>query len=225
MHTETERSARADIPTHFWYISNSDNRKTGGVTVPPRPSDDRDVRLLLIVAADAEEPEAIARAIAGKRGLHGHHMAAVVCQAADEDTLQPAFQRQPELLPAAELLVDHGHHAGPERVRPRQGAQPAAGVGDWPLVREDRVPRGGSCGFRRCDAGGVQRDRLAGALGRGRGAATCRTGAGYRARRRHGEQERESSADLLEDTSARLCVHLGPGVHVCFAFDRSLFKW
>lgn len=187
MHTETERSARADIPTHFWYTSNSDNGKAGGATVPSRPSDNRDVRLLLIVAADAEKPEAVVRAIAGERGLHGHHMAAVVCQAGDEDALQPSFQRQPELLPAAELLVDHGHRAGPECVWPRQGAQPAAGVADWPLVREDGVPRGRSRGFRRCDAGGVQRDRLAGAVGRGRGTVTCRTGAGYRARHRHGE--------------------------------------
>lgn len=187
MHTETERSARADIPTHFWYTSNSDNGKAGGATVPSRPSDNRDVRLLLIVAADAEKPEAVVRAIAGERGLHGHHMAAVVCQAGDEDALQPPFQRQPELLPAAELLVDHGHRAGPECVWPRQGAQPAAGVADWPLVREDGVPRGRSRGFRRCDAGGVQRDRLAGAVGRGRGTVTCRTGAGYRARHRHGE--------------------------------------
>jgi hypothetical protein len=101
------------------------------------------------------------------------------------------IQKQTELIAAAEPLVDHGDRGTPERVRPRQGAQPAAA--DWPLVREDRAPpRGRTCGFGRRDAGarGVQRDRLGGAAGRRRrrGTAACRTGAGCRARLR--EQER-----------------------------------
>lgn len=231
MHTETQRSAQADIiiPTRFWYTSSSENGKAGGATVPPRPSDNRDVRLLLIVAADAEEADAVVRAVAGERGLHGHHVAAVVSHAGDEDALQPPIQRQAELLAAAEPLVDHGDRGRPERVRPRQGAQPAAA--DWPLVREDRAPRGRSCGFGRRDAGagGVQRDRLGGAAGRRRrrGTAACRTGAGCRAR--HREQERESGgAGLLEDASARLRVHLRarPGPCVCvFASGWSVFKW
>jgi hypothetical protein len=139
MHTETQRSAQADIiiPTRFWYTSSSDNGKAGGASVPPRPSDNRDVRLLLVVLADAEEADAVVRAVAGERGLHGHHMAAVVSHAGDEDALQRPIQRQPELLAAAEPLVDHDDRGRPERVRPRQGAQPAAA--DWPLVREDRA--------------------------------------------------------------------------------------
>jgi hypothetical protein len=170
------------------------------------------VRLLLVVAADAEEADAVVRAVAGERGLYGQHM---VSHAGDEDALQPPIQRQPELHAAADPLVDHGDRGRPERVRPRQGAQPAAA--DWPLVREDRAPpRGRSCGFGRRDGGagggGVQRDRLGGAAGRRRrrrGTAACRTGAGCRARHREQERERESGgAGLLEDASARLRVHL-----------------
>ena len=181
MHTEIERTARADIPTRFRHICRSDNGETSGPAVPPRPADHRDVRLLLVVAAHAEEPEAVFRAIAGKRGPHGHYVAAVVCQAGDEDALQPPFQRQPELLPAAELLVDDGHRAGPERPRPRQGAQPAAVVADRALTGEHSVLRGSSCGPGRCVASGVQCDRLAGAVGRGRGTVTCRAAGGRRA--------------------------------------------
>ena len=75
------------------------------------------MRLLLVVAADAEEADAIVRAVAGERGLHGHHMAAVVSHAGDEDALQRPIQRQPKLLAAAEPLVDHGDCGRPERIR------------------------------------------------------------------------------------------------------------
>jgi hypothetical protein len=33
MHNETKRSVRADVPTHFCYVSNSDKGKAGGFTV------------------------------------------------------------------------------------------------------------------------------------------------------------------------------------------------
>lgn len=155
MHTETEPTARADITTHLRHICCSDDGETSGAAVPPRPSDHRDVRLLLVVAADPEEPEAVVGAIAGERGPHGHHVAAVVCRAGDEDALQPPFQRQPELLPAAELLIDDGHRAGPERAWPRQGAQPAAVVPDRALTGKDSVMRGSSRGFGCCVASGV----------------------------------------------------------------------
>lgn len=206
MHTETERLARADITTRLRQTCCSDDGETSGAAVPSRTSDHRDVRLLLVVAADPEEPDAVAGGIAGERGPHGHHVAAVVCQAGDEDALQPPFQRQPELLPAAELLVDDGHRAGPERARPRQGAQPAAVVTDRALTSEHSVMCGSSCGFGCCVAGGVQCDRLAGAGGEGRGAVACRP-AGSRSAC-PGQQERESNADLLEETGARLRIHI-----------------
>uniref|UniRef100_A0A0A9C3H2 Uncharacterized protein n=1 Tax=Arundo donax TaxID=35708 RepID=A0A0A9C3H2_ARUDO len=163
----------------LWYINCSGNSETGGTVVPPRPSDHRDVGLL-VITVNPEEPEGVTRAIAGERGLHRHHVAAVTCQADDEDALQPPFQRQPELFLAAELLVQDGHRAWPEHAWPRQGAQPAAGVSYRALAGEDGVLRERSRGFRRCGSGGVECDRLVGAVGDGRGTVACRTAGGCR---------------------------------------------
>jgi hypothetical protein len=137
MHGKTE-PANADISTCFRDTGSSDNGETGGCVVLPCPSDHRDVRLLGM-AVYPEEPEALTGAIAGKRGLHGHRVAVVICQAGDEDALQPPFQRQPKLIAAVDLLVDDGHRARPEHAWPRQGAQPAAGVPYRALACEDRV--------------------------------------------------------------------------------------
>jgi hypothetical protein len=128
MHAKTEHPAHADIPTRFRDTSCSDNSETGGCVVPPCPSDQRDVRLFLVIAMDPEEPEAVTDAIAGKRGLHGHHVPIVICPTCDEDALKPPFQRQPEFFPAVDLLVDDGHRRSvPGRVKARSQ------LPEWPI--------------------------------------------------------------------------------------------
>ncbi|KAM3333580.1 hypothetical protein ACQJBY_028583 [Aegilops geniculata] len=181
VHTETENPAEADIFACYRYIRCSDNSETGGAVVPPRPSDHRGMGLLLTVVMDSEEPYAVFRAIASEQGLHCNHMAAVIIQAGDKHALQLPSQGQPKLSLAVELLVDDGHRAGAERPRPRQGAQPAAGVADRALAGEGGVFRGrGAAGIWRCGSVGVERYGLAGAVGRGRRAVACRTAAGRR---------------------------------------------
>lgn len=178
VHTETENPAEADISACFRYTCCSDNSKAGGAVIPPRPSDHRDMRLLLAITMDSEEPDAILCAIAGEHGLHCHHTAAVIIQAGDHNALQLPGQGQPKLSLAVELLVDDGHRARPERPRPRQGAQPAAGVADRALAGEWWVFRQrGAAGIWWCGSVGVERYGLAGAVGRGRGAVACRTAA------------------------------------------------
>jgi hypothetical protein len=176
MHAKTEHPAHADIPTRFRDTSCSDNSETGGCVVPPCPSDHRDVRLFLFIAMDPEESEAVTGAIAGKGGLHGHHVAAVIWQTCDEDALQPPFQRQPEFFPAVDLLVDDGHRARPERAWARQGAQPAAGVANRALAAEHRV----ASRERKRGSGSVQGDRLVRAVRNGRRTVTRRAAAGHR---------------------------------------------
>jgi hypothetical protein len=92
-------------------------------------------------------------------------------------------------------------------------------VTDRALTSEHSVMCGSSCGFGCCVAGGVQCDRLAGAGGEGRGAVACRP-AGSRSAC-PGQQERESNADLLEETGARLRIHicLVRWSCKCFVFD------
>uniref|UniRef100_M8AYH3 UDP-glucuronate decarboxylase n=1 Tax=Aegilops tauschii TaxID=37682 RepID=M8AYH3_AEGTA len=161
-----------------WYIRCSDNSETGGAVVPSRPSDHRDMTLLLAITVDSEEPDAILRASAGEQGLHCHHTAAVIIQAGDKNALQLPSQGQPKLSLAVELLIDDGHRAGAERPRPRQGAQPAAGVADRALAGEGRVFRGrGAAGIWWRASVGVERYGLAGAVGSGRGAVACRAAA------------------------------------------------
>lgn len=178
VHTETVNPAETDIFACYRYIRCSDNSKTGGAVVPPRPSDHRDMGLLLSVVMDSEEPDAVFCAIAGEQGLHCNHAAAVIIQAGDKHAPQVPSQGQPKFSLAVELLVDHGHRAGPECPRPGQGAQPAARVADRALAGEGRVFRGrGAAGIWWCGAVGVERYGLAGAVGRGRGAVACRTAA------------------------------------------------
>ncbi|XP_037414701.1 uncharacterized protein LOC119277520 [Triticum dicoccoides] len=175
VHTETKNPAEADISACFRYIRCSDNSETGGAVVPSRPSDHRDMRLLLAITMDSEEPDAVFCASAGEQGLHCHHTAAVIIQAGDKNALQLPSQGQPKLSLAVELLVNHGHSARPKRSRQRQGAQPAAGVADRALAGEGGVFRGrGAAGIWWCGSDGVERYGLAGAMGRGRGTAARR---------------------------------------------------
>lgn len=191
-------------------VSCSDNGETGGAVVPSCPSDHRDVRLFLVVAMDPEEPDAILLAVAGKQGRHCHNTAIVVIlQAGDENSLKLPSQWHPELFLAVEPLVDDGRRAGLERSRPRQDAQPAAGVvADWAVAGEDGVLRRRNAGsFCRRGYGGVERHGLVGAMGGERGFVARRPAAGCRVYR--GQQERECNAGLGEDATTSLCLHLG----------------
>ncbi|KAF0933322.1 hypothetical protein E2562_017947 [Oryza meyeriana var. granulata] len=180
MHSETESPARADFSASFMRISCSDNSESGGAIVPSCPSDHRDWRLFMAIVMDTKEPDAILLAIAGKRGRHCHHAAAVILQAGDNDSLQLPSQRQPELFLAAELLVDDGRRAGLERSRLRQDAQPATGVvTDWAVAGEDGL-QGRNAGFCQRSSGGVERYGLVGAMGGERRFVTRRPAAGGR---------------------------------------------
>jgi hypothetical protein len=91
MHNETKRSVRADVPTHFCYVSNSDKGKAGGFTVGTASSlrqarcgtpDRRPSRR----PADAEEPE-------GPRKWHLHfpRLSAAPSPANEAFTATPPF--------------------------------------------------------------------------------------------------------------------------------------
>lgn len=183
MNTEAQSPAEAtNVSILSRYTRSSNNSETGGAVVPPRPSDHRDMRLLPAIPMDPEEPDAILCSSASEHGLHRHHTAAAVIQAGDKNTLQPPSQGRPGRSLAVELLVHDGHRARPERPRPRQGAQPAAGVADRALAGEDGVFWGrGAVGAWRSGSGGVERYGMAGAVGWGRGAVACRTATGRRA--------------------------------------------